>query len=359
MKKLVGIIAFIFSLFIVISAGWSFEIITEDDIRQEVIVTKHLLKTADNAIFLFDSSSSMDKPYKDTGMTRYDIAKKTVIERNNYFPDLGYNFGFYLYTPWKEIYPMQKYNRDKFAKALAALPEKATGPTMTTNGLKRLDSILKPLKGKTVVFLYTDGSDTNKGGGMRKPIDIAQALVKKYDVCFYVISTNDDYYSSDILKKAPELNICSRVIGFGKFIEYPAFNSEALFTVVAEKNFVTVTDKKIVGIKTRNILFDFNEVALIEEDLEGLSVLSSFLKNNPSTYTVIAGYTDNVGSQAYNMELSRHRVERVAYYLSTKFKIDSSRVLKFWYGKTNPVADNSNAEGRALNRRVEILIGKK
>jgi OOP family OmpA-OmpF porin len=128
---------------------------------------------------------------------------------------------------------------------------------------------------------------------------------------------------------------------------------------VAQKNFVTVTDQKIVGIKTRNILFDFKTVALSEQDISDLSVLADFLNNNPSTYVVLAGYTDSVGTGAYNMELSRHRVERVAYHLSAEFKVDRSRVLKLWYGETNPIADNASAEGRALNRRVEIVIGKK
>lgn len=61
---------------------WAFEIITEEDIRQEIVVSEDLIKTADNAIFLFDSSSAMNKPYKDTGMTRYKVAKKTLMERD-------------------------------------------------------------------------------------------------------------------------------------------------------------------------------------------------------------------------------------------------------------------------------------
>lgn len=144
---------------------WALEIITEEDIRQEVIVTRDLIKMADNAIILFDSSSSMNKPYKETGMSRYDVAKKLLMERNKYFPDLGYNFGLYLYTPWKAVYPVQKYDRDKFAQALKTLPEKATTATFLADGLRRLDSILKNLEGKTAVFLFTDGGDTNKGGG--------------------------------------------------------------------------------------------------------------------------------------------------------------------------------------------------
>ena len=157
------------SAFGFISNALAFEIITKEDIKQGIIVNIDLLKTADNAIILFDSSSTMNKQFQDTGMSRYDVAKNALIERNEYFPDLGYNFGLYLYTPWKEVYPAQKYNRDKFAKALESLPEKATGANFLNEGLKKLDPILQGLDGRTAVFIFTDGSYTNRGGGKKKP----------------------------------------------------------------------------------------------------------------------------------------------------------------------------------------------
>ena len=175
------------SAFGLVSNAWAFEIITKDDIKQGIIVNIDLIKTADNAIILFDSSSSMNKPFKDTGMSRYDIAKKALMERNEYFPDLGYNFGLYLYTPWKDVYPVQKYDRNKFAKALEALPPKATGATFLNEGLKELDSILKDLDGRTAVFIFTDGSYTNRGGGLKKPSEYIINMAKKYNVYFYIV----------------------------------------------------------------------------------------------------------------------------------------------------------------------------
>lgn len=340
-----------------VSNLWAFEIITADDIRQKIIVNTDLIKTADNAIFLFDSSSSMNKPYKDTGMTRYEVAKKTLMERNTYFPDLGHTFGFYLYTPWKEIYPVQKYDRAKFAKALESLPQKATSATFLTDGLKRLDGVLKKLEGKTAVFLYTDGSDTNQGGGRKKPVAYAQELAKKYDVCFYIITTADDYYSSDLLTRANELNFCSRVIAFDDFINRPGYNSEALFTVKATKKIVTITDKKIVGIKTNNFLFDFDKTDLSADARERLSILAAFLKENPKAFTALAGHTDNTGTEDYNLGLSYKRAESIGRYLVDNFQVDPSQLVLFWFGQLNPVADNETIEGRRQNRRVEILVG--
>jgi len=71
------------------------EILTKEDFVNQVVVAKHLIKTADNAIILFDTSDSMTKPYLNTGMSRYDVAKKALMERNMFFPDLGHNMGLY------------------------------------------------------------------------------------------------------------------------------------------------------------------------------------------------------------------------------------------------------------------------
>jgi len=345
------------SSFVIILNAWAFEIITKEDISTGLVVNIDLLKTADNAVILFDSSSSMNKPFKDTGMSRYEIAKKALIERNEYFPDLGYNFGLYLYTPWKEVYPVQRYHRDKFAKALESLPPKATSATFLNEGLKKLDPILQGLDGRTAVFIFTDGSYTNRGGGMKKPSEYIINMAKKYNVFFYIVSTADDYYSSDLFTKVKGHNSFVRVIAFEDFMNRPEYNSEALFTVKATKHIVTITDKKIVGIKTKNFLFNFDKTNLFKDVKNRLETLAAFLNENKNAYAAMAGHTDNIGTQDYNMDLSYRRVESIATYLVENLNVKRSQLVTFWFGELNPVAGNSTKEGRMQNRRVEILVG--
>jgi len=71
---------------------------------------------------------------------------------------------------------------------------------------------------------------------------------------------------------------------------------------------------------------------------------------------VVAGHTDNAGSEKYNYELARIRAENAAVYLSAQKKIDPGQVVVMSYGETVPVADNRTDAGRAKNRRVEILV---
>lgn len=71
---------------------------------------------------------------------------------------------------------------------------------------------------------------------------------------------------------------------------------------------------------------------------------------------VVAGHTDNVGNENYNYELGKRRAEAVSRYLITQKKLDPMRVVPVSYGESNPVTENSNPQGRAKNRRVEILV---
>jgi len=71
---------------------------------------------------------------------------------------------------------------------------------------------------------------------------------------------------------------------------------------------------------------------------------------------LVAGYTDNSGSADSNYELGKRRAEIVGRYLVTQKKIDPLRVVTVSYGEDNPIADNKTRDGRAMNRRVEILV---
>jgi peptidoglycan-associated lipoprotein len=71
---------------------------------------------------------------------------------------------------------------------------------------------------------------------------------------------------------------------------------------------------------------------------------------------VVAGHTDNAGTEKYNYELARIRAENVATYLANQKKVDPSQLVVMSYGESVPVADNKTPAGRAKNRRIEILV---
>ena len=71
---------------------------------------------------------------------------------------------------------------------------------------------------------------------------------------------------------------------------------------------------------------------------------------------MIAGHTDNVGAEDFNYDLAKKRADAVSRYLITKKNVDPLRVVSVSYGESAPVQDNKTAQGRAKNRRVEILV---
>ena len=342
----------------VVSNVAAIEILTEEDLVKNIVQKEQFIKTADNFIIMFDASSSMLEPYaKDTSMTRYDVAKKILKQRGDDIPDLGYNAGLYLYTPWTEVYPVQPYDPMQFAQAVDSLPAKAERtPTLLQQSLSKLEPILKDLSGRTVVFIFTDGTYSQMLGSM-DPRDKAAQLAKEYNTCFYMISsaksTKDQKFVRDMVKLSP----CSRVITFEDYIERPQYNYGALFIVKSTIEVTTSTEERLAGVVIQNVLFDFNSLEIKPEFHNELDELGEFLTKNPTAYALLAGFTDNVGSMEVNNHLSYRRAQAVADYLMSKFTISRERLILSWYGYLNPIANNTLPEGRALNRRVEIAIG--
>ena len=84
--------------------------------------------------------------------------------------------------------------------------------------------------------------------------------------------------------------------------------------------------------------------------------LAQFLNQHPERRIEIDGFTDSVGPDDYNQDLSQRRADAVKTALITR-GIDGSRITTQGYGKAFPVATNNDSGGRQLNRRVEVVIG--
>jgi outer membrane protein OmpA-like peptidoglycan-associated protein len=105
-----------------------------------------------------------------------------------------------------------------------------------------------------------------------------------------------------------------------------------------------------------DVLFDTGKADLKPGASTKLDQLAQFLKEHPDRRVQIEGFTDSVGSDAYNQELSQRRADAVKAALLAR-GLDPSRIATEGYGKAYPVASNSDSGGRQLNRRVEVVIG--
>lgn len=105
-----------------------------------------------------------------------------------------------------------------------------------------------------------------------------------------------------------------------------------------------------------DVLFDTGRAELKSGASRKLDQLAQFLTEHPERRVQIDGFTDSVGTDAYNEALSQRRADAVKAALTTR-GIDAGRVSTEGYGKAYPVANNSDSGGRQLNRRVEVVIG--
>ncbi|QBY01949.1 OmpA family protein [Rhodophyticola sp. CCM32] len=103
------------------------------------------------------------------------------------------------------------------------------------------------------------------------------------------------------------------------------------------------------------ITFDTDQATIRPESAPTIAEMGAFLATNPDVRVVIVGHTDNQGAMAYNLALSAQRAEAVVAALRDDHGIEADRMAHAGAGFLAPVAVNTTAEGRALNRRVEMI----
>ena len=104
-----------------------------------------------------------------------------------------------------------------------------------------------------------------------------------------------------------------------------------------------------------NITFVSNGHDLNSGFYEVLNSVVLVLQEYDKTVIVVAGHTDSVGTEAYNQALSERRANSVAQYLLSR-EVVEARIETVGFGERAPIADNATAEGRSLNRRVELSL---
>lgn len=123
-------------------------------------------------------------------------------------------------------------------------------------------------------------------------------------------------------------------------------------TAALEQSIAQTGSATIYGIH-----FDTNSSKLRPDSLPALNAVLGLIKNHPDSRWIISGHTDNQGNAALNQPLSEARAKSVVAWLK-QHGADVSRLAPEGFGSTRPVADNATANGRALNRRVEVSLTK-
>jgi len=135
------------------------------------------------------------------------------------------------------------------------------------------------------------------------------------------------------------------------FVEKEGMKQE----VTADAKFMSEGISSTGHVAIYGIYFDFNKSDVKPESEPALQEISKLLSGNPNLKVFIVGHTDNVGGVDYNMKLSQARADAVVKALTTKYKVNPQQMKAYGVGQLAPVAPNKTEDGRAKNRRVELV----
>ena len=198
------------------------------------------------------------------------------------------------------------------------------GKTVEGLSLQRnYERVIRQMNGRLVGEM--DGHSVDRGW-MKQVFLIEQGSVKKW----VLVDTNSDSNSVNVsvltIAAAPEI-----------------LSAAAMKNEIDGKGYVTL-----------NVNFETNKALIRPEDKPTLDQVVVLLKQSSGLKLSVEGHTDNVGDAAANRRLSQERAESIVAYL-TKAGIASSRLQAKGFGMGVPIADNRAEEGRAKNRRVELV----
>jgi OOP family OmpA-OmpF porin len=365
----------------------------------------------DNFVVVMDASSSMTSRLE--GTPKFLLAKSLVERFNGTIPGITASGALRTFGHDKGISPnatdlffgMGAYSRDGFAAGLDKV-NRPGGFSPMGSAITGAAADLKGLSGKSAVIIFSDGQD---------PIDVplvaAQNLKKMYgdNVCIYTVAVGSGpegielmqeiadiggcglSVTADDLASSAQMASCVKTIFFeeAKMIAPPKKNDADGDGVLDEKDMCPNTPAGVAvdekgcpqdmdkdGVqdyrdtcpnsplgamvdekgcwKLPSVLFDFDKYSIKDEAMPWLTHVAEVMKLNQDLTLIVNGHTCIIGTEAYNQVLSEKRAKAVIDTIAGK-GISRSRFTYKGFNFAYPAATNKTKEGRALNRRADMV----
>lgn len=183
---------------------------------------------------------------------------------------------------------------------------------------------------------------------------LAEIAAMKEEIAKMKMDSDGDGVS-DFFDKCPNTANGVKVDGSGCALPMlPPAKKDTVVQIQKTTYIITEEDKKIVFDAIRNLEFDFGKSSIRSKSYPSLNRVAELLIKKGISLK-LAGHTDDIGSEAANMKLSKDRAESVKNYLVSQ-GVNASRIEATGYGELQPIATNKTAKGRQDNRRVEFTI---
>ena len=268
--------------------------------------------------------------------------------------ELGYSMNFIDGDNFDGYYKAPDYNGDKFSYGHAGI-EFALGdrskPQLATHNAPA--ALAQDLWDKNVALANSLAADEARLNQLNR--DLANLNGLKDEMARIKMDSDGDGVA-DYFDKCPNTPAGVKVDGAGCPLPTPPPQIVKQDTTIIkqEKYYITEEDRLIVSEAMRNIEFDFGKSTIRPRSLPYLTRVANMLVKKGFGLR-LAGHTDNVGSDAANLKLSKNRAESVKSYLVSQ-GVNPGKIEATGYGESQPVATNKTDAGRQKNRRVEFTL---
>jgi outer membrane protein OmpA-like peptidoglycan-associated protein len=165
-----------------------------------------------------------------------------------------------------------------------------------------------------------------------------------------------DEVSMKLVKDGKEIWAKVEIVNEADDLYLTVIEKEAMTQeIVADASFMSEGIKTSGHVAIYGIYFDFNKAEVKPESEPALKEITKLLQQEQNLKLYVVGHTDNVGALDYNMKLSQQRAEAVVKELVTKYNVAQGRLAAYEVGPLAPVTSNDTEEGKAKNRRVELV----
>ena len=305
-----------------------------------------LVRKVDSFDLVADQSGSMMMKMEGTKMTKAAGAKQVLTSIVEALPDLGYKGSAHTVAPASGVTAYGDFDRAAMKSGIAGL--KTEGEifgkmTPMGDGLHVLAADYANMARPTAVVLASDGANNEGIDPVAEVVSIYQA---QPGLCFHVVSFADTKEGQAVLDQIAGLKDCSVSVKGSDLLA----DQKALNQFVADVFYGEGVEDALV---LHGVNFAFNSYALDAKAQGVLDEAAAALKDKKVNIT-LEGWTDSIGTDAYNKKLSQNRANAVKAYLVEQ-GVPASTINAVGMGKSFKF-DNATEEGRYLNRRVEFIF---
>jgi OOP family OmpA-OmpF porin len=281
-----------------------------------------------------------------------ELGVKFNLSRDVNF-ELGYSMNFIDGDNFDGFYKGPSFNGDKFSYGHAgvefALGDKNKPQLATHNAPAELAQDLWDKNAALQSSLAGNQAQMNKLNSDMASLNGLRDELNKMKM------DSDGDGVPDYFDKCPNTPTGTKVDGSGCALPTPPVPVRDTTTIIKQNTYViTEEDRRIVDEAIRNLEFDFGKSTIRARSLPYLTRVADMMVKKGFSLK-LAGHTDNVGSDAANMKLSKNRAESVKSYLVSQ-GVNSGKIEATGYGESQPIATNKTDAGRQKNRRVEFTL---